>query len=73
MSRTRARSSGSAAWCSDPLAGHGMAETQPRGVQELAAQQSAGFAVHRVAQQRVAQVGQVHADLVGSAGFEVED
>ena len=49
-----------------------MVETQPRRVQELPADQGVSFPVHHVAQQRVAQVCQVHADLVGATRFEVE-
>ena len=55
----------------DVLAGHGMREGQPRGVQELASQAVlAGRAVLRVAAHRVLDGGQVDPDLVGATGVQ---
>ena len=62
-----------------------MLERQPLGVQRLAAEaaqrgdqlrrgafrQLQAAAVERIAHQRVADVGEVHADLVGAAGLQV--
>ena len=46
----------------------GMGEGEAVGVEEVAGEQGAAFAVHGVAHDGVAQPGQVHAGLVGAAG-----
>lgn len=51
----------------DDLPGLQMAEAERTGVQGLALDRVACFAVHSVADERVAKVGQVDADLVGAA------
>ena len=49
-----------------------MVEAQARSVQELPPYRGAGFTVNRVAQQWVAQIRQMHADLVSATRFEHE-
>ena len=66
-----ARSGGSSEAKLEPLAAHRMGEGEPVGVQELALEPVAAVAaVGRVAEQRVADRGEVGADLVGAAGLQ---
>ena len=61
---------GHGAWHRIARTRHGVGERELGRVQERSADPGVGPPVHRVAEHRVADGGEVHADLVGAAGLE---
>ena len=72
MTRTRDRSAGRSDECCIHAPVTGWWKPRRAACKKLPVYQGAGFAVNRVAQQRVAQIRQMHADLVSATRFEHE-